>query len=122
MVLASLASNQKPKSNYLEMQTTLLNIREKLGKLYAQKKPNVVLALRPIDQLQRELDQILEIYPEWKHRHFDVGICQGKIDETRSHVVPIGLSLEQCVDAFESAFKHYQYYTWLKCKLGDYND
>ena len=33
----------------------------------------------------------------------------------------LGLSLEQCVDAFESAFKHYQYYRHLEAKLGDNN-
>lgn len=31
----------------------------------------------------------------------------------------LGLSLESCVDAFESAFKHYQYYKHIEDKLGD---
>lgn len=31
----------------------------------------------------------------------------------------LGLSLETCVDAFESAFKHYQYYKHIEAKLGD---
>ena len=30
----------------------------------------------------------------------------------------LGLSLETCVDAFESAFKHYQYYTHINRQLG----
>ena len=32
-----------------------------------------------------------------------------------------GLSLEQCVDAFESAFKHYKYYIHINEQLGEYN-
>ena len=34
----------------------------------------------------------------------------------------IGFSLEQCVDAFESAFKHYRYYKHIKTQLGDDNE
>ena len=34
----------------------------------------------------------------------------------------IGLSLESCVDAFESVFKHYKYYTYIQTQLGEYND
>lgn len=30
-----------------------------------------------------------------------------------------GLSLEQCVDAFESAFKHYRYYKHIQSQLGE---
>lgn len=33
----------------------------------------------------------------------------------------LGLSLEQCVDAFEAAFKHYRYYTYIQEQLGEYN-
>ena len=33
----------------------------------------------------------------------------------------LGLSLEQCVDAFEAAFKHYKYYTYIQEQLGEYN-
>lgn len=32
-----------------------------------------------------------------------------------------GLSLDQCVDAFESAYKHYKYYTYIKQQIGDEN-
>ena len=35
--------------------------------------------------------------------------------------IDLGLTLEQCVDAFEAAFKHYKYYTHLQSKLGEYN-
>lgn len=31
----------------------------------------------------------------------------------------LGISVESCVDAFESAFKHYKYYTFLEEKLSD---
>ena len=49
--------------------------------------------------------------------------CDKDLDEFEFKTnEDIGMTPEQCVDAFESAFKHYQYYTWLKCKLGDYND
>ena len=34
----------------------------------------------------------------------------------------LGLSLEQCVDAFESAFKHYRYYTHINTQLGGSNE
>ena len=33
----------------------------------------------------------------------------------------LSLSLEQCVDAFESAFKHYKYYTHIQTQIGEYN-
>ena len=31
----------------------------------------------------------------------------------------IGMTLEQCVDAFEAAFKHYRYYTHINTQLGE---
>ena len=34
----------------------------------------------------------------------------------------LGLSLEQCVDAFEAAFKHYRYYTHIQSQLGESNE
>ena len=33
----------------------------------------------------------------------------------------LGMSLEQCVDAFESAFKHYKYYNHIQSQLGEYD-
>lgn len=32
-----------------------------------------------------------------------------------------GLTIEQCVDAFEATFKHYKYYTHIKVQIGDDN-
>ena|SRR3990167_2044214 len=34
----------------------------------------------------------------------------------------IGMTIEQCIDAFESSFKHQQYYTHIQTKLGGEND
>ena len=33
----------------------------------------------------------------------------------------LGLTLEQCVDAFEANFKHYKYYNHIQAQLGEYN-
>jgi hypothetical protein len=44
--------------------------------------------------------------------------CDKDLDEFEFKTnEDLGLTLEQCVDAFESAFKHYKYYTYIHTQL-----
>ena len=45
--------------------------------------------------------------------------CDKDLDEFEFKTnEDLGLTLEECVDAFESAFKHYRYYTHIKQQIG----
>lgn len=45
--------------------------------------------------------------------------CDKDLDEFEFRTnEDIGMTVEQCVDAFESSLKHYQYYTHIKTQIG----
>ena len=49
--------------------------------------------------------------------------CDKDLDEFEFKTnEDIKMTLEQCIDAFESAFKHYRYYTHIKTQLGGNED
>ena len=49
--------------------------------------------------------------------------CDKDLDEFEFKTnEDLGLSLEQCVDAFESAYKHYKYYIHINTQLGGSNE
>ena len=49
--------------------------------------------------------------------------CDKDLDEFEFKTnEDLGLTIEECVDAFESAFKHYRYYTHIKTQLGGNED
>ncbi len=49
--------------------------------------------------------------------------CDKDLDEFEFKTnEDLGLTMEECVDAFESSFKHYRYYTHINNKLGGLNE
>ena len=48
--------------------------------------------------------------------------CDKDLDEFEFKTnEDIGMTVEQCIDAYESALKHYQYYTYVNTQIGEDN-